>query len=397
MAAEIQCLVERPPLSQLNGEHIRVLHLIHSVCHGGIESVLINWARYMDPSNVEVSVACFAGDRGLEEPFLKAAGGYGIQPVLRVPWNRSKPFLKAARVTADLIRNRGIHVLHTHAYYADVVGAIVKRYVPVKTVATVYVWENYELHRQIMQALDWAALHFVDRVTAHCEETRRRTLRLGFKPEKVPLLIAGFPNEVELPSREQRFELRREAGILDDEFLFVNVARIHPEKAHDQLLKSFRIVWNKQPRARLWISGVGWPRLENELLDLRKTLGLESCVRFVGYRPNLWPMLHAADAMAHPSHAEGVPVAILYGMSAGLPIVVSDVGGVYEVIQNHVTGVRVRENDVEAFAAEMIRLMEQPEEREKLARGARQFVTTQYSMQTACRNLENTYREVMQQ
>jgi glycosyltransferase involved in cell wall biosynthesis len=211
----------------------------------------------------------------------------------------------------------------------------------------------------------------------------------------VPILIAGFPNEVDLPSVQERFRIRREAGIADGELLLVNVARIHPEKAHDQLLKSFRIVHERHPHTRLWITGVGWPWLEKELRELRKSLGLESAVDFVGYRRDLWPMLHAADIMVHPSHGEGVPIAILYGMSAALPIIVSDVGGVYEVIAQNETGIRVRENDIEAFANAIVRLVESPEERKRLATSARHFVTTNYSIQTACRNLESAYREVL--
>jgi glycosyltransferase involved in cell wall biosynthesis len=395
MAAITVCDASKARASARASERIRVLHLIHSVTHGGIESVVINWVRSMDRSKFDVHVACFAGDRGLEQAFLRAAETYGVSPILRVPWNRRKPFLTAARATATLAKELNIDVLHTHGYYADVVAALIKRYTEVKTVATVYVWEKYELHRQIMQVMDWSALHFVDCVSAHCEETRRRTARLGFNPEKVPLLIAGFPDEAVLPTTEERSRLRRHAGLDDDSLLFVNVARIHPEKAHDQLLHSFRIVHDRYSKSRLWISGVGWPKLERRLIDLRNSLGLESAVEFVGYRQNLWPMLYAADFMVHPSHAEGVPIALLYGMSAALPVVVSDVGGVYEVIQQNKTGIRVPENDVEGFATTIIHLIENPRERRRLGSAARELVTTDYSMQSACSNLEKTYREVL--
>jgi len=189
--------------------------------------------------------------------------------------------------------------------------------------------------------------------------------------------------------------LRREAGILDDELLFINVARIHPEKAHDQLLRTFRIVHDRHPKSRLWISGVGWPKLEKSLRCLRDQLGLESAVDFVGYRQNLWPMLHAADCMIHPSHAEGVPIAVLYGMSAALPIVVSDVGGLYEVIHQNTTGIRVPENDIDGFANAVVRLTESEDERKRLGQAARRFVTTAYSMPTAWSRLESAYREVI--
>lgn len=374
---------------------IRVLHVIHSVCHGGIESAMLNWVRSFDPARVEVHVACLSGDRGLEASFLKAAAAYGISDVHPIPWSRRKPFFKAARALADLVRSLKIDVVHTHAYYSDVLGAMVKLYTPVKTVATVYVWGKYELHRQIMQAMDWLALRFVDKVTAHCEETRRRTLKLGFKEKDVPLLIAGFPNEVPLPSTEERRRIRRGLGIEDDEILLLNVARIHPEKAHDQLLRSFRIIHDRHPKTRLWISGVGWDWLQKELLDLRASLGLDKAVEFIGHKQNLWPYLHAADIMTHPSHVEGVPIAVLYGMSAALPIVISDVGGVYEVLTHNQNGLRIPENEIETFAAAVNGLIEDPVRRRAIGDAAHRFVTTEYSIETACQRVEQVYREVL--
>jgi glycosyltransferase involved in cell wall biosynthesis len=106
-------------------------------------------------------------------------------------------------------------------------------------------------------------------------------------------------------------------------------------------------------------------------------------------------MLHAADFMIHSSHVEGVPIAILYGMSAALPIVVSDVGGVYEVIHQNETGVRVPENAVEQFAGEVIALIEDPHRRSALGARAREFVTTAYSIETACSRVQQTYKEVL--
>ncbi len=374
---------------------VRVLHLIHSVTHGGIESNLLNWLRFFDAGRVDARVACFTGDRNREEAFLRAAEMYKVGPVLSVPWGRHKPFLSAARALANLIREHEIDVLHTHGYYGDALGALVKAFVRVKVVATVYVWGKYELHRQIMQAMDWLSLQFHDQVTVHCQETSRLSAKLGFPPSKTPVLIAGFPSERALPASEERARLRREAGIAADEILMLNVARIHPEKAHDQLLRSFQIIHAAHPKTKLWISGHGWDWLENQLKDLRSELGLNDCVEFVGYRKDLWPMLHAADLMVHSSHVEGVPIAILYGMSAGLPIVVSDVGGVYEVIKQDETGLRVPENDIEGFAATVNGLIEDTARRAALGMAARKFVTTEYSIDLACSRVESTYREVL--
>jgi glycosyltransferase involved in cell wall biosynthesis len=376
---------------------ISVLHLIHSVCHGGIESALINWARFLDRSEVNVHVACFMGDRGREAAFCQAAERVGIT-VLPIPWNKYKPFLRASRSVARLVRELNIDVVHTHAYYADVVGAMTKLFVPVKTVATVYVWGKYEFHRQLMQAMDWTALHFVDKVTAHCDRTFEQTVRLGFKRSDVTRLIAGFPaHEIDRITGQSRLELRRSMGVQDDEILLLNVARIHPEKAHDQLLKSFKLVNDRYPKARLWISGIGWKELEETLLALRNELGLTDTVKFIGFHADLRPFLNVADIMTHPSHVEGVPIAILLGMSAGLPIVISDVGGVREVIRHEQTGILVSEGDEAGFAEQVVRLIEDKEMALRLGNNAHAFVSNEYSIQTAVSRVTDTYRQVLSQ
>lgn len=383
-------------LSSTATKKINVLHIIHSVCHGGIESAVINWVRFLDRSQMNVYVACFTGDRGREAAFYQAAERAGIS-VLPIPWTKYKPFFRAARAVANMVRELEIDIVHTHSYYGDAVGALSRMYVPVKTVATVYVWGKYELHRQIMQAMDWTALHFVSKVTAHCDDTYEKTIRLGFSRDRVTKLIAGFPaHEVATLSEEKRFDLRRSMNVGDEEILLLNVARIHPEKAQDQLIRSFKLINDRYPQTRLWITGVGWKELEQQLLTLRNELGLAEKVQFIGFHSDLQPLLQVADIMTHPSHVEGVPIAILLGMSAGLPIVISDVGGVRETIKHDRTGILVKENDVEGFAQQVARLIEDREFARQLGNRARSFVSNEYSIQTAVSNVFDTYREVLQ-
>jgi glycosyltransferase involved in cell wall biosynthesis len=389
-------LTEVTPLPAANAtpaKKITVLHLIHSVCHGGIESAMINWVKNFDRDRFEILVACFVNDRNREAAFLAAAQTNGIE-VLPAPWSRWKPFLRCARAVARIVRERNVDIIHTHGYYADAVGVLVKLFAPVRVVVTVYVWGKYEFHRQLMQWMDMAAIRFADCVTAHCEETRRGTIARGIPASEVRTLIAGFPVRRAVATPEQRLAARRAQGVADDEILMINIARIHPEKAHDQLLEAFKLIHDRQPRARLWISGIGWKWLEDQLLELRSRLDLENAVQFIGFRQDLWPLLDAADFMVHPSHVEGVPIAILYGMAAGLPIVISNVGGVTEVIRDGQTGALIPENDVPGFAERVLRLIDHPAEARALGQGARRFVETEYSIETAVRGVEQAYREV---
>lgn len=374
---------------------ISVLHLIYSPAFGGIETMVLNWVRNFDRSAFDVHLAYFAGDRDREIPFLQAAKRAGI-PVLPVRWSKFKPFLKAARDVAQIVRDYEIDIVHTHAYYGDAVGAIAGHLVPVMTVATIYVWtRKYELHRQIMQLIDWIAIQFIDEVTGHCRDTARKTFVIGKRRSEIPALLPGYPDSTAPVSADERRKLREAAGIANDEIVMVNVARIAREKAQDQLLRSFRIIHDRHPRTRLWISGVGLDWLERDLLRLRRVLDLESSVTFLGFTRDVWSLLNTVDFMVHPSHVEGVPAAVLEGMAAGLPIVASAVNGIPEIIDCGRNGILVKENDVRGFADAVMRLIEDRPLALRLGQAARQSIESELSIRAAVSEVERLYRRVL--
>jgi glycosyltransferase involved in cell wall biosynthesis len=378
-----------------DGKRISVLHLIYSPGFGGIESIVINWWKHFDRRRFDVHVACFAGDRDRERPFLEVARAAGI-PVLLVPWTRYKPFLRCARAVARIAKERQVDIIHTHAYYGDAVGAIAGKLAGVKTVATVYIWGKYELHRQIMHVIDWISIQFVTRVTAHCRDTARKTLVLRQnKKEDIPVLLPGYPDRHQPLDRQERLKRRRAAGVRDEEVLLLNAARLAPEKAQDQLLRSFRIVHDRHPDTRLWICGVGLKSVESQLHALRSELGLESCVDFPGFTADFSGLLDMADIMVHPSHTEGIPQSIMGGMAAGLPIVASDVGGIPEVIRANQSGILVEENNVPGFAESVIELIENPERARALGSAARQAIEGELSIESAVRKVEELYCEML--
>ena len=383
-----------PPEPSLPSKRITVLHLIYSPGFGGIESIVINWWRTFDRAQFDVYVAYFAGDRNREQPFVDAARAVGM-PLIPVPWNRFKPFLACARAVAQAAREREVDIIHTHAYYGDAVGAIAGKLAGVKTVATVYVWGKYELHRQLMQLMDWTAIQFMTRVTAHCRDTASKTFVIGTRRKDIQILLPGYPDKHTPYSQEERLAARHAAGIKDDEILLVNAARLAPEKAQDQLIQSFRIIHDRYPQTRLWISGVGLDSVRQNLETLRRDLRLEDAVELRGFSGDFWALLSVADMMVHPSHVEGIPQSIMGAMAAGLPIVASDVGGVSEVIQHGHTGLLVKENDVSGFAQSVIDVICQPQRMRQIGENGRNAIETELSTEAAVRKVEELYRQMV--
>jgi glycosyltransferase involved in cell wall biosynthesis len=387
-------LGERPRKMPDTGKRITVLHLIYTPGFGGIESIVLNWWKTFDRRDFDIHVACFCGDRNREAPFLEAARAAGM-PVLPVPWTKFKPFLRCAREVARIASEYQVDIIHTHAYYGDAVGAIAGKLADVKTVATVYVWGKYEFHRQIMHVIDWLAIQFMTQVTAHCQDTAKKTFVLGRSRDDIPVLLPGYPHKRPPLPPEERLLKRQAAGIRSDEILLINAARLAPEKAQDQLLHSFRAIHDRFPETRLWILGAGLDSIERQLIALRKELNLEPAVELVGFKHDFWSLLDLADFMVHPSHVEGIPQSLMAGMAAGLPIVASDVGGVAEVISHRQTGMLVKENDIEGFSRTVIELLENRNLAAALGQAARKRIENELSTEAAVRNVENLYRKMV--
>jgi len=371
---------------------IRVLHLVHTVGWGGVETGIVKWLRKIDAVRFPIRLACFANHGRTEAPFADFIRSQEW-PIHMIPWGRRKPFVKAAKAVARVIRENQIQILHTHNWYADMVGALAARVVPVKTITTLYMWSDLDWKRNFLQQLDKIALRFFDQITVHCDYTFRRTVEMDLaRPEQLRKLISGFElrnGKMSSPEREQK---RRQKGIAAEMPLLIYMGRFHPEKAQDQLLRVFKRVLTQCPQARLWILGEG--PLAGELKALSKMLAIDHAVSFLGFIPEPFELLALADILVHPSSIEGVSQTIGEGMAAGLPIVVSDVGGLREIMAPGKNGIMVPAGDEEAFAKATLDLIGDKERRTQLGNEARKFIEENYSMEIAVRELEDTYYSV---
>jgi len=373
---------------------LSVVHLIHTMAYGGVETAVLNWIRALDRERFDVHLVCFANPGETEAPFVDAATRMGI-PVARIPWHRGKPVLRAARELQRLAAGWQADIVHAHNCYADVVTLVASRLGPrrFKTITTTYVWFDYRnWKRNLIQWIDAQAIRFFDRVTAHCENTRLETINRGFRAQDVSTLICGFEThrvELDPAVRAQR---RRERGADDGDTVLINVARFYPEKAQVFLLECFARLLAVRPGLKLWLTGVG--PLEDELRAAAARLNLGDSVRFLGFVSDLPQLLALADIQVHPAHIEGVPLAICEGMAAGLPIVASDVGGLPEILDQGRNGLLIPGLDVETFSAAVLRLVDDPALARSLGERARHFIENEYSLRTAIGRVEATYREL---
>jgi glycosyltransferase involved in cell wall biosynthesis/GT2 family glycosyltransferase len=171
--------------------------------------------------------------------------------------------------------------------------------------------------------------------------------------------------------------------------LVLCVARLDGHKGLHTLVRAATHV----PNAVVAIAGEGpeRPRLEGEIHQH----GVVGRVRLLGHRTDVPDLLTACDVFVLPSQVEGLPLALLEAMSAGKPVIATDIGGNREVVQHEHTGLLVPSDDVDALAAAMTRVLREPETASRMAREGQGLVRREFAADTLSQHLDAHYESVL--
>ena len=159
-------------------------------------------------------------------------------------------------------------------------------------------------------------------------------------------------------ARQVIAEANPELSLADDAFLAVFTGRLDSAKGLMDLLTAWTTVTRKHPDSRLWLVGEGPEHAQ--LADRIESIGLVRRVVLAGSFDPLDDVLQAADCFVLPSYEEGLSLALLEAMAAGLPVVASDIPGNRLAIEPNVEGLLVPLGNPAALAAVLDRVMTQP-------------------------------------
>lgn len=143
--------------------------------------------------------------------------------------------------------------------------------------------------------------------------------------------LSGYKH---LSSLLSRLSIRYELGISIDDFVIVSVGELNENKNHQIIIRSLSKLNDK--RIKYIIVGKG--ALLNYLKELSQSLGVSNQVIFTGYRTDIRDILYASDCFAFPSKREGLGIAALEGLAAGLPVIGHNIGGIKDYVINDQTG-----------------------------------------------------------
>lgn len=233
--------------------------------------------------------------------------------------------------------------------------------------------------------------HGVQAVIAISEGVRAMLMASGVEPARIHLVPSGVEPARFAPQPGARFAARARYGVRDGQWLAVVVGALEERKGHAVLLDALAAL--RDPRLRVLCAGDG--SLRDALPARAAALGLGDAVRFLGAVDDVADLLAAADAFLMPSHHEGLGVAALEAMAAGLPVVASRVGGLPEAVVDGETGLLVPPADPAALAAAITRLAADPARARELGAAGRARVQARFSMTAMAEGTLAVYRELV--
>lgn len=212
-----------------------------------------------------------------------------------------------------------------------------------------------------------------------------------FAPRDIHVVPAAAP--VAAATRPAA-DVRAAHGIEPGAPLVVTVARLHPQKGLDVLVRAAARVREVVPGVRFLVGGSGPSEA-----DLRAQIGragLDDVVTLAGYFEQPADEMAAADVVALASRWEGSPITHVEAMQCGAPLVATDVGDVADFVIDGVTGWLVPVDDDEALAAALVDAIARPDERARRASAGRDRAFAQADPQARVRAVEHVYRRVLE-
>jgi glycosyltransferase involved in cell wall biosynthesis len=385
---------------------IRVMRIINRFNIGGPTYNATFLTRYLS-SDFETLLVGGLPEKD-ESDSLYILDNYGVQPHLIEEMKR-KPSLvsdvKAFLRIRSMMKKFRPHIVHTHASKAGVLGrlAAISLGVPV----VVHTFHGHVFHSYFS---GWKTYVFktIERILAKgstviiaLSQLQKNELvqqhRITKDPKVVTISLGFDLARFRENKEENRRQIRERYSLGDDTVAVAIVGRLAPIKNHRLFLDMSRLVAESTTKKCVFfIVGDGseseWIKAETEVLNANGN-GMRWIM--TSWVKDVAAFNAGMDIICLTSNNEGTPVSLIEAQAAGLPIVSTDVGGVNDIVKDHVTGVIVPPNDTKLFANALLELIENEKKRHFLSQNGWTHVEQSFHYTTLVNNMEQLYRKLI--
>jgi glycosyltransferase involved in cell wall biosynthesis len=365
---------------------INILYLFVTLPIGGAEEHLLTVLKNTDLGRYKPTVCCIR-DKGSIGEEIENSGFH----LITLQRNSKKWDFRIVRDILRIIREKEIQLIHTHLYHANMYGRIAAIIAQIPVVSSEH--NAHSLRKPARRVINRLLARKTNRMIAVSQMVKDHILlRDKIAPAKVEVIYNGIDIS-RFTSSLTKIAAREKIGVPENCFLIGTVGRLSEEKGHIYLINAVRRAKDIVPDLRLIIVGSG-PQ-EFHLKKVVSDHNLGQNILFTGFRRDVPDIMKAMDVFAFPSLREGFPVALLEAMASCLPVVVTPVGGITEIITDRINGLLVQPCNEESLAQSIITLYQKPDLRKNLAFKARETVVKNFNAVTMTRNLDSVYRSVL--
>ncbi len=373
---------------------INLLYLITKLELGGAQRQLLSLIAGLDKERYNIFL--FTARDGLLVNEASAIKGLVLKRsrFLERPINIFKDILALVEIRSFIKKNR-IQIVHTHSSKAGILGRIAAKSAKIKIIIhTVHGWSFHDCQPGIVNyfylLLERLCAAFTGRIIAVSNSDKEKGLKNLVGREKQYTIIRYGINGSEFRNRPERNAARRTLGLNEADLVVGMVACFKPQKSPLDFIRIASGIKKGIPNAKFIMAGDGL--LRKKARALIKKLDLEGKVILAGWRNDIPLILAALDIFVPTSLWEGLPIAVLEAMAAGVPVVATDTGGIREIVENGKTGYLVGVRDRQSMQNRIEELLRDSQKRDEFVMLSRDRASSEeFLLSKMVKDTEETY------
>ena len=372
---------------------------------GGISRVVYDLSHRLIKDGHEVTVVTyrdgdvpyFEDDKGVK---VHRIDNYMINPNNLIEWVMQMNFAMVSKVNQIIAEEGTFDIVHAHDWLVAYAAKTIKESFAIPIVSTIHATEsgrNSGIHDETQRYIndtEWMLTYESTEVIVNSNYMKSELQRLfGLPFEKINVV----PNGVNLNAFtgvERDYEFRRRYA-MDNEKIILFMGRLVYEKGVQHLIAAMPKILNGYHDAKLIIAGKGG--MMDELKQQVHSLGIDNKVYFAGYMngKDVQKMYKAADISVFPSTYEPFGIVALEAMLAENPVVVSDIGGLNEIVQHRENGMKSYAGNANSIADSVLELLFDHQLCANIVKKAKNKVRNEYNWNKIAQDTHFTYQKAI--
>ncbi len=353
---------------------MNILHIIDTTGPGGAETVFLNLIQNLDKKSFYPFVV-LRKESGWVYDEVKESG---IEPeVIKSKWSSFD--LQYLLRLILFVKKKKINIIHSHLFGSNVYCSIVGMVCCIPVISTFHGTVDTDSADKLLRLKFRLINRGSTKVVFVSEHLKQCYFKNTCVDKNKSVVIYNGIDTAKFTGENKKC-LRKNLGYSKENVLIGSIGNIRSAKGYDILLKTASILKKDHPHIRFLIVGEGKNELFKKLIRLRKSLGVENTVNFLGFRANVSSILKELDIFLLPSTSEGFSISTIEAMASGVPVIVTDSGGPGEIVTHEKDGLLVPPNSPEAIAKAIDKYITSSHMLKEIAKKAQTTVAKNFSI-----------------